>query len=96
LSADAALDALNYTDIFALASAVLMDPEMINKIANGQENDINFDVTDRYEDLALPKHFPIMLPAVNTSGLIPQATFDYIRSVMLEEDKKYYLENKNV
>ena len=96
LSADAALDALNYTDIFALASAVLMDPEMKNKIANGQENDINFDVTDRYEDLALPKHFPIMLPAVNTSGLIPQATFDYIRSVMLEEDKKYYLENKNV
>lgn len=96
LSADAALDALNYTDIVALASAVLMDPEMKQKIANGDEEEINFDVTNRYEDLALPKHFPIMLPAVNATGPIPQATFDYIKSVMLDEDRKYTLENKNI
>lgn len=96
LSAEAALDALNYTDIVAVASAVLMDPEMKNKIADGKEAEINLDVTGRYEELALPKHFPIMLPAVNANGHIPQATFDHIKSVMLEEDKKYTLENKNL
>lgn len=96
LSADAALDALNYTDIIALASAVLMDPEIRQKIKNGQEETINFDVTDRYDELALPKHFPIMLPAVNANGHIPQETFDYIKTVMLEEDRKYTLENKNI
>lgn len=96
LSADAALDALHYTDIVALASAVLVDPEMKNKIAEGKEAEINLDVTGRYEDLVLPKHFPIMLPAVNANGHIPLATFEHIKSVMLEEDRKYTLENKNI
>lgn len=96
LSADAALDALNYTDVIALASAILMDPDIKQKIKSGHEETINYDVTDHYDELALPKHFPIMLPAVNANGLIPQATFDYIKTVMLEEDKKYTLENKNI
>lgn len=84
LSADAALDALNYADIVALASAVILDPEMKQKIANGQEDEINFDVTGRYEELDLPKNFPIMMLGLNKSGKIPQVTFDYLKSVMPE------------
>jgi len=96
LTPEAAVDALNYGDIVALGSAVLFDPEFKNKIAEGKENEINFDVTDRYEDLALPKHFPIMIAAVNASGEIPKSTFEVLRENTLDEDKKYVFSNKNI
>ncbi len=52
---DDALDALNYVDIVALGRAVIIDPDFVVKIRDGQEEKIETSVEGRFDDLRLPK-----------------------------------------
>lgn len=55
LTPDDALDALHYTDIAALARAVIIDPEFVAKLRDGREAKIKLSVEDRLDKLALSK-----------------------------------------
>ncbi|UUX33301.1 NADH-dependent flavin oxidoreductase [Fundicoccus culcitae] len=70
-SPDKALDALNYVDLVAMASAIIVEPDFVEKLKNGHEADINFDVAGRVEDLALPANFYLQAPPLKASGSIP-------------------------
>lgn len=78
MSADAALDALNYADIAGLGTAVLFDPEFIQKIADGDESAISFDVADNLADLSLPEKFPLMINSAKRNGIVPQTTINAV------------------
>lgn len=67
LSADVALDALNYGDILGMGSIALAEPDFAEKIRNGKPESINLDVTGRQEDLKLP----LKLAMAYQSGLLP-------------------------
>lgn len=53
LTADKALDCLNYADIAGLARAVIIDPDFVPKIREGREDEIYHDVTGRVDKLNL-------------------------------------------
>ena len=55
LTPEDALAALEYTDIVALARAVIIDPEFVTKLREGKESTISFSVEGRLEKLALSK-----------------------------------------
>lgn len=55
LTPEDALDALGYTDIVALARAVIIDPEFVPKLRNGKESAVNLSVEGRLDKLALSK-----------------------------------------
>ena len=79
MTADAALDALNYGDLAALASAVILDPDFKEKIESGQEKTINYNVKGRMKDLALPDRFHLMAGALNSKGHIPRKSMKILR-----------------
>lgn len=79
MTADAALDALNYGDLAALASAVILDPDFKEKIEKGKEKSINYDVKGRLKDLALPNRFHLMAGALNSQGHIPRKSMKILR-----------------
>lgn len=54
-SPDIALDALNYCDIVALGRANICDPNFVSKIKEDKEEEIEYSVADRLNQLALPK-----------------------------------------
>lgn len=72
MTADAALDALDYGDLVALASAVIVDPDFKKKIREGREKAIDYNVKGRMKDLALPDRFHLMAASLNTEGYIPK------------------------
>lgn len=53
LTPEDALDALRYTDIVALARAVLIDPNFVPKIESGREASVETSVEGRLDQLAL-------------------------------------------
>ncbi len=53
-SAAEAEDALNYGDIVGMGVPALADPDFTLKIAAGKEDELNFNIKDRAEDLKLP------------------------------------------
>ena len=77
-SADKALDALNYVDIVAMASAAIVEPDMMQKIKDGDKRDISLDISGRVEDLALPRRFYMMVNTLKGNGSVPQVTIDLI------------------
>lgn len=78
-SADKALEAVKYADIAALASAVIVDPEFVEKIKVGAENTISLDITNRLEELKLPRNFYLVKSAMTSNKSIPQITLDAIK-----------------
>lgn len=78
-SADKALEAVKYADIAALASAVIVDPEFVEKIKVGAENTISLDITNRLEELKLPINFYLVKSAMTSNKSIPQITLDAIK-----------------
>ncbi len=54
LTPEAALDALNYTDIIALGRAVLIDPDFVPKLRDGKADAVETTVENRLENLAFP------------------------------------------
>lgn len=79
MTADAALDALNYADLSALASAVLLEPDVKEKIEKGQEKTIDYHVEGRMDDLALPERFHLIAGALNSEGYIPKESMEILR-----------------
>ncbi len=55
LTPENVLDAAKYTDIIALARAVIIDPDFVVKLEAGKDSDIQFSVADRLDKLALSK-----------------------------------------
>lgn len=55
LTPDDALDALRYTDIAALARAVIIDPDFVPKVREGKAETVELSVAGRLDKLALSK-----------------------------------------
>ncbi|MGO4936147.1 NADH-dependent flavin oxidoreductase [Fundicoccus sp. Sow4_H7] len=79
-SPDKALEALDYVDLVALASAAIVEPDFSAKIKADQADTISLDITGRLDDLALPKEFYRMANTLSRSGSIPQTTLEQLKN----------------
>lgn len=69
--ADHFLDALNYGDICAVGVLALADPDYVEKIQSGKEDEIAQDVTGRLDKLSWTSGLKKQYATVNSDGLPP-------------------------
>lgn len=78
-SPEKALDALNYGDIIALASAAVVEPDFKDKIEQRREEGISLDITRRVDDLKLPKNFGLVASVLRFNQSIPPVSIDLLK-----------------
>ncbi|OCN05428.1 hypothetical protein A4S06_08750 [Erysipelotrichaceae bacterium MTC7] len=63
-----ALDALHYGELAGMGVAAIADPDMANKLKEGNEDTINMNIVGRVEDLAIP---PILIDIYKAGVPLP-------------------------
>lgn len=86
-SPDKALDALNFADMVGASSPFITEPDFVNKLEDGQEDDIDLQFTiDELDDLKIPRAaFKDIVRMMDYGEGLPKDTRDELRE--LAEDK---------
>lgn len=86
-SPDKALDALNFADMVGASSPFITEPDFVNKLEEGREDDIDLQFTiDELDDLKIPRAaFKDIVRMMDYGEGLPKDTRDELRE--LAEDK---------
>lgn len=86
-SPDKALDALNFADMVGASSPFITEPDFVNKLEDGREDDIDLQFTiDELDDLKIPRAaFKDIVRMMDYGEGLPKDTRDELRE--LAEDK---------
>lgn len=77
-SADKALKASYISDMVALASAAIIEPDFVKKIKNGEEKELSMNITNQKTNLMLPQNFSLIKDALKSNGSVPNSTLSLL------------------
>lgn len=86
-SADKALDALNYADLLAMGTLAIVEPDFVEKLQTGQEDQMNLTFEGRIADLALPQRFHMMANTLRNNGAIDSESIDFLIEELKNQDE---------
>lgn len=84
-SAEAALDALEYGDLVAMAAAAIAEPDLAEKIRTDRVDEITLNITGRMEELKIPYGVKTVRWILESSGTLPQETLDALDTLKLPD-----------
>lgn len=80
------LDAARYGNILARGASCIVEPDMVEKIANNHIERITYDVKGRLEELKIPYGVKSIMWILKSSGSIPEETLDELKALKLPDD----------
>lgn len=93
---DKALEALENADMIGMSSVFVTEPDFVQKLENGKEDDIGLGFElDELSDLAIPRRaFKDLIEFMDFGGSLPQETRDELRKLTQQDDTSYFKEFK--
>lgn len=95
-SPDTALEALENADMVGMSSAFVTEPDFVQKLENGNENNINLDMNmDELDDLAIPRRaFKDLVEFMDLGESLPEAAREKLRELNDQDSPSYFKEYK--
>lgn len=95
-SPDKAIEALKYADMIGMSSVFVTEPDFVQKLESGRENEISLDFTlEELPDLAIPhRAFKDLVEFMDFGGSLPQETRDELRKLTDQDSTSYFKEFK--
>ena len=93
---DKALQALENADMVGLSSAFVTEPDFVNKLEAGQEENIDLSLDlDKLDDLAIPhKAFKDLVEFMDFGGSLPEESRNKLRDLADQDPTSYFKEFK--
>src|SRR5699024_2860330 len=93
---DKALEALENADMIGMSSVFVTEPDLVQKLENGKEDDIGLGFElDELSDLAIPRRaFKYLIEFIDFRGSLPQETRDELRKLTEQDETSYCKEIK--
>ncbi|AMB98661.1 NADH-dependent flavin oxidoreductase [Aerococcus urinaehominis] len=91
-SPDKALEALEHADMVGMSSVFVTEPDFVNKLAAGQEDQIDLGIDmDELDQLAIPhRAFKDLVEFMDFGGSLPEAARDKLRRMTDQTDISYF------
>src|SRR5699024_11913580 len=93
---DRALEALENADMIGMSSVFVTEPDFVQKLENGKEDDIGLGFElDELSGLAIPRRaVKDLIEFMDFGGSLPHETRDELRKLTQQDETSYFKEFK--